>query len=408
MQTEYAVGYRKPPVSGRFQKGQSGNPGGRPGAKKAKRRKFAEMLDAAMCESTEKVAMTPCASIYAASAKGRALDCVRGKTATIRLVFSLLDELDHVATDGRQRRGFDHRLEEMEAADEAAEALRNELGTEFQAAPVSQGDIEEEPRLMWEEYAGEVLGSAIETPPPNVSRPATAGRPDETHPERESERKTLLDGEPQSARSWVARSPGPRDARPEDKSAGHDIGGVGEGAMQSQTAASAPTEGSEQGLKAESERSFLAEVARNARKAPNEKEQRRIAEQAEMDRQRRAYESLPGTIMAFCDKHGYEYPPGMQQPKDAPAPLTEGASTNPHPEEGPHKRALRARFERLAWAQREEAARKAALAAKAEGVPMLRQAQHEGVEKTPRPEPVEGPEPLPDYAIWMRGQQAAP
>ena len=40
------------------------------------------------------------------------------------------------------------------------------------------------------------------------------------------------------------------------------------------------------------------------------------------------------------------------------------------------------------------------------------QAQHEGIEKTPRPEPGppvqpgEGPEPLPDYAIWMRGRQA--
>jgi hypothetical protein len=52
-------------------------------------------------------------------------------------------------------------------------------------------------------------------------------------------------------------------------------------------------------------------------------------------------------------------------------------------------------------------------AAKAEGVPMLRQAQHEGIEQTPRPEPVEGrpaakdPGPLPDFSIWMRGQHAA-
>ncbi|HWY14831.1 MAG TPA: hypothetical protein VNX86_06800, partial [Rhizomicrobium sp.] len=295
--------------------------------------------------------------------------CVRGKTATLRLVFSLLDELDHVATDGRQRRGFDRKLEDMEAADEAWAAHRNEQETEIPAEPVSQGDIEEEPRLMWEEYAGEVLGSAIETPPPDLSRPATAGRPDEIDSECESERKTLLDGEQQSARSWVARS-----------QAGHDREG----------------NGSEQGSKTESERQFLA----ISRRVPSEKELRRREEQAEMDRQRRAYESLPGKIKAFCDKHGYEYPPGMQTPKDVPAPLNEGQRqgiTSPRPEEGPHKRALRARFERLAAAEREEAARKAALAAKA--VPL-----------TPPSENIEmkEPEPLPDYAIWMRGQQTAP
>jgi hypothetical protein len=51
---------------------------------------------------------------------------------------------------------------------------------------------------------------------------------------------------------------------------------------------------------------------------------------------------------------------------------------------------------------------------------MLRQAQHEGIKKTPRPEPgppvqpgegrtnTRDPDPLPDFSIWMRGQQAAP
>ncbi len=385
MPAEYAVGHGKPPVHTRFQKGQSGNPGGRPGVKKVRRRKFAQMLDAAMCESTEVVAMTPCASIYAASAKGMALDCVRGKTATLRLMLSLLDELDHVATDGRQRRGFDRKLEEMEAADEAAAAYGNEQETEVAAEPVSQGDIEEVPRPMWEEYAGEATGSPIETPPPDLSRPATAGRPDETDPESESEKKTLLDGEPQSVRGWVARS-----------QAGHDMEWNG-GSARRPTAASALTEGNEQGLKTESERRFLTV----SRKVPNEKEQRRIAEQAEMDRQRRAYESATAYVKAFAEKHGYEFRESQcSSPENAPSPLSEGRSQgiiNSHPEEGPHKRALRARYERLAAAEREEAARKAALAAKR--VPLA-----------PPPENIETgePEPLPDYSIWMRGQQAAP
>ncbi len=183
---------------------------------------------------------------------------------------------------------------------------------------------------------------------------------------------------------------------------------------------------------------------------PSEKELRRIEEQAEMERGRQAYESARAMVKAFAEKHGYTFPgtASAEPVKDAPTPLTEGQTqgiTNPRPEKGPHKRALRARFERLAWAEREEAARKAALAAKAEGSPMLRsafvkasadmseeqtrrtpdrspgaggQAQHEGNHPRPEPglpvQPGEGraaarePEPLPDYAIWMRGQQAGP
>jgi hypothetical protein len=220
---------------------------------------------------------------------------------------------------------------------------------------------------MWGEFAGEVLGSTIETPPPDLSRPATAGRPDETHSERESGKKTLLDGEPQSARGWVARSSLHSGRAPARTGvAGHDM--EGSGATHFQNAASPFTEGNEQGFKTESERQFLA----ISRKVPSEKELRRREEQAEMERGRLAYESARAKVKAFAEKHGYEFPgtASAEPVKDASSPLSEGRSqgiTNSHPEEGPHKRALRARFERLAAAEREEAARKAALAAKAEG-----------------------------------------
>ena len=375
MPGEYAMGYRKPPVSGRFQKGQSGNPGGRPKrrARPTRQQRFAQMLEAMIVEPVETVATRPCRSSLAAWAKGIVLDGVRGKTAVMRLAFSLFDELDVMEGNLEPRRRARRvRLPEWAEADDGDEA----------DSPDEQGPGEEAPLPEWGEFAGEAPGSTIQTSPPDLSRPATAGRPDETHSERESEKKTLLDGELQSAGSWVARS-----------AAGHDRDGAG--GTHFQTAASALTEGNEQGLKTESERQFLAISCR----VPSEKELRRREEQGEMDRQRRAYESLPGKIKAFCDKHGWEYPPGMQTPKDVPAPLSEGQTqgiTNPRPEEGPHKRALRARFERLAWAEREEAARKAA---KAKAVPL-----------TPPSENIEmkEPEPLPDYAIWMRGQQTAP
>ena len=265
--------------------------------------------------------------------------------------------------------------------------------------PVSQGIIEELRSPASCEYAGEAPCFTSSTSPSNLSRPATAGRPDETDPEREREKKILLDGEPQSDRSWVARS-----------QAGHDMEGNGRGAMGRPMAASALSEGNEQGLKTESERRFLT----ISRKVPNEKEQHRIAEQAEMDRQRRAYESATAYVKAFAEKHGYEFRESQcSSPENAPSPLTEGRSQgiiNLHPEEGPNKRALRQRFERLAAADRMEAERKAALAAKA--VPLTPalspRSGGEGDGSPPRDIGMNDPEPLPDYAIWMRGHRAPP
>ena len=62
---------------------------------------------------------------------------------------------------------------------------------------------------MWREFAREPPRSTIATPPPDLSRPATAGRPDKIDPAGEGEEKTLLDGDPQIGRSWVARCCGP-------------------------------------------------------------------------------------------------------------------------------------------------------------------------------------------------------
>src|SRR6202021_2420218 len=117
-----------------------------------------------------------------------------------------------------------------------------ETNPSFQAHQNASAHLccEEAPLPEWGEFAGEAARSTIQTSPPDLSRPATAGRPDETHSEGESEKKSLLDGEQRSAGSWVARSAG-----------GHDIEGNGGGATRP-TAASALTEGSEQRLTTES------------------------------------------------------------------------------------------------------------------------------------------------------------
>src|ERR1700729_3571406 len=121
MPAEYAMGYRKPPVSGQFRKGQSGNPGGRPKrrARPTRRQYFAQMLEADLLQSTETVATMPCGTTLAAGAKGMVLDMVRGKTATIRLIFAFMDELD--VMEGKlapKRRARPVRLPEWAEADD--------------------------------------------------------------------------------------------------------------------------------------------------------------------------------------------------------------------------------------------------------------------------------------------------
>src|SRR5580700_6853636 len=239
MPAEYAMGYRKPPLSGRFQKGQSGNPGGRPKVRPrpTRQQRFAQMREAMIVEPVETVATRPCRSSLAAWAKGIVLDGVRGKTAVMRLAFSLFDELDVMEGNLEpRRRARPVRLPQWAEADDGDEA----------DSPDEQGPGEEAPLPVWGESCGDPARGRIETPPLNLSRPATAGRPDETDAESESERKILLDSEPPSAGSWVARS-----------QAGHDIEGNGSGAMRP-TAPSPHAEGNEQGLKTESERQFLA------------------------------------------------------------------------------------------------------------------------------------------------------
>ncbi|HEY2446500.1 MAG TPA: DUF5681 domain-containing protein [Rhizomicrobium sp.] len=154
MSGDYAVGYGKPPVHTRFQKGQSGNPSGRPGPKAMARRRFAQRLEAALFESTETVTEAPCRTSFASLARGMVLDGLRGKTSTIRLVFDLLDELDGLPP-GRRR----VRIGQMIAG------IEDETRPGGDAESLEQAIIEEEPTRLWSEYADEAARSAAQAVP---------------------------------------------------------------------------------------------------------------------------------------------------------------------------------------------------------------------------------------------------
>ncbi|HEY2445419.1 MAG TPA: DUF5681 domain-containing protein [Rhizomicrobium sp.] len=440
MSGEYAVGYGKPPVHSRFQKGQSGNPSGKPGPAKTRRYRFAQKLEAALLESTETVAHMPCTTNLAAGAKGMALDMVRGKTPTIRLIFDLLDELDGVPRRRRRAR-VGHLVDEMDVAPDATDAQASQ--------DQSQRVTAEEPLRMWCEYArepvgrsGSASGSALSLdlswpareacPPAALRADRGAGHPDGTRSIDGSDTQRSLQTDMQSAPTWVARSSAGHDkergseSQPDD-AAHYPAQGIAQ-AINSEApeterhllavAAMAPdketlhrdahgrvasqplerrSDFTAQGI-AQAINSETAETERHlltvAAMKPDKDELRRIAWEKGQERNRR----LDASIRAKLEKAMSRTTPLTEEEKKK----IEEARAN----EGPAKRALSARFERLIEANRLEAERKAALAVVRPAHP-VRQAHHEGKEETLTLSSSKGepnPEPLPDFSIWMRGQ----
>jgi hypothetical protein len=89
--SSYAVGYGRPPLHTRFQKGQSGNPSGKPGPAKLARQRFERALFAALEGSEAEVEQSKPDKLVAAVAKRIALDAAAGRIPSVKLLLSLLD-----------------------------------------------------------------------------------------------------------------------------------------------------------------------------------------------------------------------------------------------------------------------------------------------------------------------------
>jgi hypothetical protein len=89
--TAYTIGRGKPPLHTRFQKGQSGNPSGKPGPAKLAKMRFQRELCAALEAAPEELALSKPATALAAMARRMVLDAGAGRGAAQRLVLSRLD-----------------------------------------------------------------------------------------------------------------------------------------------------------------------------------------------------------------------------------------------------------------------------------------------------------------------------
>ena len=89
--SNYTVGRGKPPLHTRFQKGQSGNPSGKPGPAKLARQRFQRALYAALDGETADLKHSLPRGTLEFLARRFALDALDGRVGAMKLILSELD-----------------------------------------------------------------------------------------------------------------------------------------------------------------------------------------------------------------------------------------------------------------------------------------------------------------------------
>jgi len=90
-ETPYGVGYGRPPLHTRFQKGQSGNPGGKPKPKTPARQTFDGAIEEALNADKQVLDDARPRNVIEAFVRRVALDAVKGQASAQRLLLSFLD-----------------------------------------------------------------------------------------------------------------------------------------------------------------------------------------------------------------------------------------------------------------------------------------------------------------------------
>ena len=89
--SDYTVGPGRPPLHSRFQKGRSGNPGGRPGPAKQLKQRFYRALREALEKTPQELEAARPTDMLSSFARNLAPDGVAGRGVAPRLLLTILD-----------------------------------------------------------------------------------------------------------------------------------------------------------------------------------------------------------------------------------------------------------------------------------------------------------------------------
>jgi len=118
----YQVGYGRPPEHTRFQKGQSGNPTGKPGPKKRLKYQFDAALSDALNGDRWELRDARPTKVIEALARKVTLDALDGRASAQRLLLAILDGEDPSGVEeGRDSAAEESNGEVDESEDEAEE-----------------------------------------------------------------------------------------------------------------------------------------------------------------------------------------------------------------------------------------------------------------------------------------------
>ncbi|HLY07588.1 MAG TPA: DUF5681 domain-containing protein [Rhizomicrobium sp.] len=148
-ESPYEVGYRKPPEHTRFQKGQSGNPGGKPKRKAPAQQAFDAAVAAVLNADKQALKDARPVKLIEAFVRRVALDAADGRPSAQRLLLSLIERDGPAPAEPAHVQPVDEARAEERARAELGERY-DEFNARFRAAV--KAESVEDLRALAEEF----------------------------------------------------------------------------------------------------------------------------------------------------------------------------------------------------------------------------------------------------------------
>jgi hypothetical protein len=179
--SSYPVGYGRPPVHSRFRKGQSGNPGGKPGPRNHLRENFETILVECLNASEEALRNVKTANAVESLARRIVVQALDGRASAQKLLLEILDRENGRFTAGPPTQPCEAKADMEETARDLAGEQYEEFRSRYDRA-VAAGSVDDllslaEDFPMADEFpeAGNFSGNSEKTAPAECKSQGFAG-----------------------------------------------------------------------------------------------------------------------------------------------------------------------------------------------------------------------------------------